>query len=43
MSDGASAERFRHVTLPLLTPAILFNLVISIIAGFQVFTQTTPV
>ena len=39
--DGANAvQRFRHITLPLLTPAILFNLVISIIAGFQVFTQT---
>lgn len=39
--DGASAwHRFRHITIPLLTPAILFNLVISIISGFQVFTQT---
>lgn len=39
--DGASAwHRFRHITLPLLTPAILFNLVISIIGAFQVFTQT---
>jgi multiple sugar transport system permease protein len=39
--DGAGAwHRFRHVTLPLLTPAILFNLVISLIVGFQVFTQT---
>jgi multiple sugar transport system permease protein len=39
--DGANTvQRFRHITLPLLTPAILFNLVISIIAGFQVFTQT---
>jgi len=39
--DGAGAwHRFRHITLPLLTPAILFNLVISIIGAFQVFTQT---
>jgi multiple sugar transport system permease protein len=39
--DGAGAfARFRHVTLPLLTPTIFFNLVISIIASFQVFTQT---
>ena len=39
--DGAGvAARFRHVTLPLLTPTILFNLVISIIGSFQVFTQT---
>jgi multiple sugar transport system permease protein len=39
--DGAGAwHRFRHITLPLLTPTILFNLVISVIASFQVFTQT---
>lgn len=39
--DGAGAlARFRHVTLPLLTPTIFFNLVISIIASFQIFTQT---
>jgi ABC-type sugar transport system permease subunit len=37
--DGASAwQRFRHVTLPLLRPVILFVLVTGIIAGFQVFT-----
>ena len=27
------------ITLPLLTPMILFNLVIGIIASFQIFTQ----
>lgn len=38
--DGAGAwERFRHVTLPLLSPVILFNLVMGIIGSFQVFTQ----
>jgi multiple sugar transport system permease protein len=38
--DGANAwQRFRAITIPLLTPTILFNLVISVIAGFQVFTQ----
>lgn len=36
--DGAGAwGRFRHVTLPLLTPVILFNLVIGVIYSFQVF------
>ncbi len=36
--DGAGAwRRFRHVTLPLLTPVILFNLVIGVIYSFQVF------
>jgi multiple sugar transport system permease protein len=37
--DGATAwKRFRHVTLPLLTPVIFFNLIMGIIASFQVFT-----
>ena len=36
--DGAGAwRRFRHVTFPLLTPVILFNLVIGVIYSFQVF------
>lgn len=38
--DGANAwQRFRHVTIPLLTPVILFNLVMGVIYSFQVFTQ----
>jgi multiple sugar transport system permease protein len=37
--DGASSwQRFRHVTLPLLRPVILFVLVTGVIGGFQVFT-----
>ena len=36
--DGANAwQRFRNVTLPLLTPTIFFNLVIGIIAALKVF------
>ncbi|MDE0120879.1 MAG: sugar ABC transporter permease [bacterium] len=36
--DGAGAwRRFTSVTLPLLTPVILFNLVIGVIYSFQVF------
>ena len=36
--DGAGAwRRFRYVTLPLLTPVMLFNLVIGVIYSFQVF------
>lgn len=36
--DGAGPwGRFRHVTLPGLSPAILFNVVIAIIAAWQVF------
>ena len=38
--DGAGGlQRFRHVTLPLLTPVILFNLVMGVIYSFQVFAQ----
>jgi len=38
--DGASAwVRLRNVTLPLLTPTILFNLIMGIIGSFQTFTQ----
>jgi multiple sugar transport system permease protein len=41
MVDGAGPlTRFRHVTLPMLTPTILFNLVMAIIGSFQIFTQT---
>jgi len=38
--DGAGIfARFRHVTLPLLSPTTLFLLVIGIIGSFQIFTQ----
>ena len=38
--DGANLwQRIRHITLPLLTPTIFFNLVLGIIGAFQVFTQ----
>ena len=37
--DGASRWRkFRHVTIPMLTPTIFFNLIMSIIGALQVFT-----
>jgi len=37
--DGAGVwARFRHVTLPMMTPLIFFNLILGIIASFQVFT-----
>lgn len=36
--DGAGVfSRFRHVTLPLLTPSIFFLVIISVIGSFQVF------
>jgi multiple sugar transport system permease protein len=38
--DGASALRqFTSITLPLLSPAILFNLITGISGGIQVFTE----
>lgn len=38
--DGAGPwNKFRHVTLPMLTPTILFNLVMGLITAFQYFTQ----
>lgn len=38
--DGASRWRqFLHVTLPQLTPVILFNAIIGIIGAFQLFAQ----
>lgn len=38
--DGAGpSQQFIHITLPLISPAILFNLVIGIIYSFQVFDQ----
>ncbi len=37
--DGASSwTKFWHITLPMLTPVIFFNLTIGIIDAFQVFT-----
>jgi multiple sugar transport system permease protein len=37
--DGAGLwARFRHVTIPLMSPVIFFNLVMGVIGSFQVFT-----
>ncbi len=38
--EGASAwQKFRRVTLPMITPVIFFTLVIGVIQAFQYFTQ----
>jgi multiple sugar transport system permease protein len=38
MIDGAGIwHRFRHVTVPMITPAVFFNMVLGIIGSFQVF------
>ncbi len=40
MIDGADGrQRLLHVTLPLISPVTFFNLVMGIIASFQVFTS----
>lgn len=37
--DGANIwHRFRHITIPMLTPSIFLNLVLGIIAGLRTFT-----
>jgi len=39
--DGAGAlSRFRHVTLPMMSPVILFTLIIGIIDSFQIFAPS---
>ncbi|WP_219418162.1 carbohydrate ABC transporter permease [Pseudonocardia nigra] len=38
--DGAGVwRRFRSITLPMLSPVIFFNLILEMIAAFQVFTS----
>ncbi|MCG3148471.1 MAG: hypothetical protein PCFJNLEI_01915 [Verrucomicrobiae bacterium] len=38
--DGANKwQQFKHVTLPLLSPYIFFNLIMGLIGTFQIFTQ----
>ena len=38
--DGANAfQRFRHITLPMISPVIFFDVVTSLIGGFQVFQE----
>jgi multiple sugar transport system permease protein len=38
--DGAkSRQKLVHITLPLISPALFFNLIMNMIGSFQVFTQ----
>jgi len=40
MLDGAGAfSRFRNITLPMMTPVILYDLILGLSLGLQVFTQ----
>jgi multiple sugar transport system permease protein len=39
--DGATPwQRFRHITLPLITPATFYNLITGIIATLQIFEMS---
>jgi multiple sugar transport system permease protein len=39
--DGATPwRRFRHITLPMISPAILFVAIMGVIGSFQTFTQS---
>lgn len=38
--DGANAwQRFRHITTPMVSPALFFQLIMSVIGSLQIFTQ----
>ena len=39
IDGGGTWQRFRHVTLPMMTPTIFYNLVTGVIGTFQVFNQ----
>ncbi|WP_240472959.1 carbohydrate ABC transporter permease [Paenibacillus sanguinis] len=39
MDGGTRLAKLRHITIPLMTPTIFFNLIMGIINGFQVFSQ----
>ncbi|MDR1598971.1 MAG: sugar ABC transporter permease [Oscillospiraceae bacterium] len=39
LDGGGAWSRFRHVTVPLMTPTIFFNLCTTLIGSFQVFAE----
>lgn len=39
VDGGGPWQKFRYVTLPMMTPTIFFNLVLVVIGSFQVFVQ----
>ncbi len=39
IEGGSAWQKFRYVTLPMITPVIFFSLVIGVILAFQYFTQ----
>jgi ABC-type sugar transport systems, permease components len=39
IEGGSAWQKFRHITLPMISPVIFFSAVIGVIYGFQYFTQ----
>src|SRR5699024_1357375 len=39
IDGGGPLTKFFHITVPLISPVILFNIIMTIISSFQVFTQ----
>ena len=43
IDGGGSWHKFRHVTLPLLSPVILFNVLMSVVVNLQVFVPALSI
>jgi multiple sugar transport system permease protein len=43
MDGGNAWHKFRHITLPLLSPVIFFNVLMSVIANLQVFVPALSI
>ncbi|MFB9276205.1 carbohydrate ABC transporter permease [Cohnella cellulosilytica] len=39
IDGGSSWHKFRHITLPTMTPIIFYNVIMALIGSFQVFSQ----
>ncbi|WP_399538230.1 carbohydrate ABC transporter permease [uncultured Paenibacillus sp.] len=39
MDGGSRLDKLWHITVPMMTPTIFFNLIMGIINGFQIFSQ----
>jgi len=39
IDGGSGLDKLRHITIPLMTPVIFFNLIMGLITGFQIFSQ----
>lgn len=39
IDGGSNFDKLRHITIPMMTPTIFFNVILGLINGFQVFSQ----